>query len=86
MVTSDIDFFAGGGTKFFNKRTDEKNLLEELKAKGFGLDTTALGDFAGIKQYLKMAYLLAENRMEFIILQMKIRALKDKGKGYYINN
>lgn len=63
MVTSDIDFFAGGGTKFFNKRTDEKNLLEELKAKGFGLDTTALGDFAGIKQYSKMAYLLAENHM-----------------------
>ena len=64
MVVSDIDFFAGGGTKFFNKRKDGKNLLEELKAKGFGIDTTALGDFAGIKQYSKMAYLLAENHMD----------------------
>lgn len=64
MVVSDIDFFAGGGTRFFNKRNDGKNLLEELKAKGFGIDTTALGDFAGIKQYSKMAYLLAENHME----------------------
>ncbi len=63
LVASDIDFFAGGGTKFFNKRKDEKNLLEELKASGFGIDTTALGDFAGIKQYSKMAYLLAENHM-----------------------
>ncbi len=63
MVVSD-DFFAGGGTKFFNKRKDEKNLLEELKVKGFGIDTTALGDFAGIKQYSKMAYLLAENHMD----------------------
>ena len=64
MVVSDIDFFAGGGTKFFNKRKDGKNLLEELKAKGFGIDTTALGDFAGIKQYSKMAYLLAEEHMD----------------------
>jgi len=64
MVVSDIDFFAGGGTKFFNKREDGKNLLEELKAKGFGIDTTALGDFEGIKQYSKMAYLLAENHLD----------------------
>ncbi len=64
MIVSDIDFFAGGGTKFFNKRKDGKNLLEELKAKGFGIDTTALGNFAGIKQYSKMAYLLAENHMD----------------------
>jgi alkaline phosphatase len=64
MVVSDIDFFAGGGTRFFNKRKDGKNLLEELKAKGFSIDTTALGDFAGIKQYSKMGYLLAENHMD----------------------
>lgn len=64
MVVSDIDFFAGGGTKFFNKRKDGENLLEGLKAKGFGIDTTALGDFSGIKQYSKMAYLLAEEHMD----------------------
>ncbi len=64
MVDSDIDFFAGGGTKFFNKRKDGKNLLEEMKANGFGIDTTALGDLEGIQQYSKMAYLLAENHMD----------------------
>jgi len=74
MVVSDIDFFAGGGTQFFNKRQDGKNLLEELKAKGFGIDTTALGDFAGIKQYSKMAYLLAEDHMEPVA----------KGRGDYL--
>ena len=74
MVDSDIDFFAGGGTKFFNKRKDGENLLEQLKAKGFGIDTTALGDFAGIKQYSKMAYLLAENHMEPVA----------KGRGDYL--
>ncbi|TLP71227.1 alkaline phosphatase [Maribacter sp. ACAM166] len=64
MVVSDIDFFAGGGTKFFNKRKDEKDLIEELKTNRFGIDTTDLGDFAGIKQYSKMAYLLAEDEMK----------------------
>lgn len=64
MVGSDIDFFAGGGTKFFNKRKDGKNLLEALKMKGFGIDTMALGDFAEIKQQSKMAYLLAEEHMD----------------------
>ena len=74
MVVSDIDFFAGGGTKFFNKRKDGKNLLEELKAKGFGIDTTALGDLAGIKQYSKMAYILAKNHMDPV----------DKGRGDFL--
>ena len=64
MVVSDIDFFAGGGIKFFNKRKDGKNLLEELKAKGFGIDTTALGNFEGIKKHSKMGYLLAENHLD----------------------
>ena len=74
MVDSDIDFFAGGGTKFFNKRKDGKNLLEELKVKGFEIDTTALGDFPRIKQYSKMAYLLAENHMDPVA----------KGRGDYL--
>jgi alkaline phosphatase len=63
MVTSDIDFFAGGGKQFFNKRKDGKNLLENLEAKGFGIDTTGLSNFSEINQYSKMAYLLAENHM-----------------------
>ncbi len=64
MVASDIDFFAGGGAKFFNKRKDGKDLLAELKAKGFGLATAALSDFAAIKQYSKMGYILAEDAMK----------------------
>ncbi|WP_298895162.1 alkaline phosphatase [uncultured Psychroserpens sp.] len=66
MVASDIDFFAGGGTRFFNQRKDGKNLLEDLKTKGFGINTTALDDFARIKDYSKMAYLLATTHMDSI--------------------
>ena len=76
MVVSDIDFFAGGGTKFFNKRKDGKNLLEELKAKGFGIDTTALGNFEGIKKHSKMGYLLAENHLDPVA----------KGRGDFLSN
>ncbi len=74
MVVSDVDFFAGGGTKFFNKRKDGKNLLEELKINGFNLDTTALGKFSEIKDYSKMAYLLAKNHLEPVL----------KGRGDFI--
>jgi len=66
LVASDIDFFAGGGRKFFNKRKDEKNLLSDLKVKGFEIDTTALGDFSQIKKQSKMGYLLAEEHMDAV--------------------
>ncbi|NND88537.1 MAG: alkaline phosphatase [Flavobacteriaceae bacterium] len=42
LVTSDIDFFAGGGLKYFNKRLDERDLLLELKLNGFAIDTLTL--------------------------------------------
>ncbi len=64
MVTSNVDFVAGGGTKFFNNRKDGRNLLTELEAKAYTIDTTALGNFASIQEYSKVAYFLAENHMQ----------------------
>jgi len=63
LAQSDVDFFAGGGTRFFNNRSDERNLLNVLKEKDFSIDTTALSDFSTIQSYSKAAYLLAENDM-----------------------
>ncbi|MCK0178495.1 alkaline phosphatase [Flavobacteriaceae bacterium S0862] len=63
MVASDINFFAGGGTKFFNKRADERNLLKELETKGFNIDTTKLGDINSIKSYSKAGYLFKPEHM-----------------------
>jgi len=63
LVQSDVDFFAGGGTRYFNKRKDDKNLLTELREKDFKIDTTALSDFSSIEGYSKVAYLLAEKHM-----------------------
>ncbi len=40
MPESGVNFFAGGGIKWFNKRKiDERNLLDELATKGYMLDT-----------------------------------------------
>ncbi len=40
FLKTDIDVFIGGGSSFFEKRTDGKNLLNDLKAKGYEVDTT----------------------------------------------
>ncbi len=34
-----IDFFIGGGLKYFNERTDGRDLCKELEAKGFQVNT-----------------------------------------------
>jgi len=63
LVQSDVDFFAGGGTQFFTKREDGRNLLDELNEKHFTIDTSALGDFSKIQSSEKAGYLLADNAM-----------------------
>ncbi len=63
LAESEVDFFAGGGTGYFNNRSDGRNLLNELKEKGFTIDTTALSDFSVIQSYSKAAYLLADRHM-----------------------
>jgi len=60
MVTSDIDFFAGGGLDFFNNRTDQQDLIEQLKTKGFDVITDQLPISTSDK---KQAILLAGNAM-----------------------
>lgn len=42
LANSNLNYFAGGGLKYFNKRSDSLNLLSELTAKGFQLDTAKI--------------------------------------------
>ena len=74
LSVSDIDFFAGGGTKFFNKRKDGRDLLNEMSAKNFKIDTTALGSFDTIKNNDKVGYLFGSEHMPSI----------DQGRGDYL--
>lgn len=63
LAASEVDFFAGGGLQFFNKRKDGRNLLNALNKKEFTVDTTSLGSFSKIKSSEKAAFLLAEDDM-----------------------
>jgi len=63
LAVSDVDFFAGGGTKFFNNRKDGRDLFKELRAKQFNIDTTKLGDYNSIKAYSKVGYLFGPEHM-----------------------
>ncbi|PVW13314.1 alkaline phosphatase [Marixanthomonas spongiae] len=60
MPTSDVDFFAGGGQKFFNDRKDGRNLYAELEGNGFQVYTDKLPTKFSDK---KEAILLAEDGM-----------------------
>ena len=57
---SGVNFFAGGGLKFFNKRKDGKDLLVEMKAKGYNVITDQLPKTPSEKKEL---ILLAEDGM-----------------------
>ena len=63
LSNSDIDFFAGGGLKFFNKRKDSINLLREMREKGFYVNILELVSADKIKDNSKAGFLLAEDAM-----------------------
>lgn len=44
LVTSKVDFFAGGGKKFFNQREDGKDLFQYLVEENYHLDTLQLSN------------------------------------------
>lgn len=67
LTNSSVDFFAGGGLKFFNDRSDQKNLLDELSKNGFEIETTSLNVNTPIDPNKKYGYLLADGGMSKMI-------------------
>tara|TARA_R110002074_G_scaffold14149_4_gene49423 strand:- start:3669 stop:4784 length:1116 start_codon:yes stop_codon:yes gene_type:complete len=63
LFDSDIDFFAGGGLKFFTKRKDSLNLSQEFEDKGFYINTKNLTGLKSIRDYTKAGFLLADDAM-----------------------
>ena len=59
LAASDVHFFAGGGTQFFNERTDSLQLLNTLTENGFEVHTQLLPEETQGKQ----AILLAKDAM-----------------------
>ena len=94
LLTSGVDFFAGGGTKFFMKRKDNANYYDSLVQHGFTVDTTGLktsGKLASKKRY---GYLLApdgmprmlDDRGDFLpeATQMAIDYLSQNENGFFL--
>jgi alkaline phosphatase len=67
LTNSSVDFFAGGGLKFFNKRSDNKNLLAQLETNGFEVDTTSLPVNTSLSKDKKYGFLLADGGMPKMI-------------------
>ena len=63
LPAAPVNFFAGGGLKYFNQRTDGANYLDSLAAKGFVVDTESLERPAKLDLNKKYGYLLAPDGM-----------------------
>jgi len=63
LLDSEIDFFAGGGIDFFNKRSDGKDLFTWAAEKGFIVDTSALASPGSLSSDNKYGFVLAAGGM-----------------------
>ncbi len=63
LAHSNVDFFAGGGLKFFANRTDGRNYFMMLGRHGFSMDSTALSQPDKIKGDKRYGFLLASDEM-----------------------
>ena len=76
LTNSSVDFFAGGGLQFFNKRSDQKDLLTQLATNGFEVNTTALSTNTTLSKNKKYGFLLANGGMPKMI----------EGRGSFLQN
>ncbi len=91
LVQSDIDFFAGGGSKFFKKREDGINLVSLLKENGFKVSTKKLPKKVSNK---KQAILLSKNGMPTMLegrgnflpnaTKLAIESISKKENGFFL--
>jgi alkaline phosphatase len=59
LVSSEIDFFAGGGSHYFNNRKDHRDLILELEENNFTMNLDSLVTEPTIISSKKQGYLLA---------------------------
>src|SRR5690606_24983042 len=64
LTMGKVDFFAGGGWKYFTDRKDGKNLIDQMEQNGFKIDTLGLNPYDVEK---KNGYLLAETSIASVV-------------------
>ena len=63
LVSSEIDFFAGGGIRFFGMRSDGRDLFGEAAERGIRIDTTGLPGSLEYSEDSRYGFLLASAGM-----------------------
>jgi len=63
LSEAQVDFFAGGGLKFFSERKDSIDLVDKMKGRGFYMNTESLVGLDAIKENEKVGFLLADDAM-----------------------
>lgn len=63
LLTSPVNFFAGGGLRFFNQREDNRNLVAALERKGYKINTKELNPNMEIHSDINYGFLLADSGM-----------------------
>ncbi len=48
FLKTEIDFFVGGGKKYFDRRDDDINLIEQLQKKGYAMSTYFTKEFSDL--------------------------------------
>ncbi|MEZ4699196.1 MAG: alkaline phosphatase [Rhodothermales bacterium] len=94
LPESGVDFFAGGGTQFFARRSDGRNVFQALSDAGFVMDSTALATAAPLDNGKKYGFLLApdgmppmsEGRGSFLLdaTNMAIDYLRGGKEGFFL--
>jgi alkaline phosphatase len=70
LTKSGVDYFSGGGLKFFNQRADKMDLLQDLKTNNYHVDTVQDYNLKLAKNK-KYGFLLAEDGMSMIAAERK---------------
>lgn len=94
LLNSEVDFFAGGGTKFFVDREDRINYYDSAAAHGFKVDTTTLSTSNNLSLKQRYGYLLApdgmprmlDNRGSFLpdATQQAVNYLSQNEDGFFL--
>lgn len=92
FMTSSVDFAAGGGLKFFHQRSDRKDFLPDLIAKGFEVDTSALGQtYNAAKPYIALLAadgmpMMTEGRGDFLpkATELALQHLSQNKEGFFL--
>jgi alkaline phosphatase len=94
LVESGVDFFAGGGLKYFNQRVDKKDVYTMLLKKGYVLDTNKLDATTQLDISKKYGFILAsggldsklEGRGDFLMeaTSLGISYLSQSSKGFFM--